>query len=245
MTEQHIDVETTVTEIVKSLGGESVDELLAGQADKPLNADYLFRTENVVAELKRLEKDLSEDPAHQAAVQRLFEDFEREGLLKIYGTVKIDARKLPQECAYRLTDLYKGTIEQHVRKANRQIKSTKKHFDIPAAKGLLIVAHDGNFGLEPEGAVNLVARCLKGPYHNQIDWLIYFTANMSVGLPGTDSNILPVVTAPRKKTTVFPKELPSKIVEKWNEIQSARLGVPITKVKGRSPQDLDHLKFRR
>ena len=116
---------------------------------------------------------------------------------------------------------------------------------MPDAKGLLLVAHDGNSGLDPEGAVNLVARCLKGPYHKDIDWLIYLTANMSVGLPGSDRIVRPIVSAPRYHPSEFPKELPSRIIDKWQELDSAHFGVPNTRFKGTSPEILDHFRFRR
>ena len=65
MNESLIPVEDAIDKIVQDIGGELVEDLLPKNAIKPLNADYVFKSYNVIAELKRLVKDISEDPAYK------------------------------------------------------------------------------------------------------------------------------------------------------------------------------------
>jgi len=43
----------------------------------------------------------------------------------------------------------RGLTALSVTKANTQIKATKQHFGLPDAKGLLILAVDGNYSMNP------------------------------------------------------------------------------------------------
>ncbi len=249
MNEKLIPIEDAIDEVVQSIGGDLVEDLLPKNANRPLNADYVFQSDNVIAELKRLAKDISEDPAYQKALQKMFDDFAREGLYipppSPTSRVVVQARELPEECAYRWIDLLKPKIEQHVRKASKQIKSTKNLLNMPDAKGLLIAVHDGNYGLDPETAINLISRSLKGKQHSHIDWVVYFSANMPAGVPNDDRNVQPFISAPRYQPSDFPKELPEKFYAAWIEYEERFYGVKIETVKAKKLEDIDKIKFRR
>jgi hypothetical protein len=55
-----IDVEATFTDFIRAYGGEVGRDLFGASPDFA-NADYVFRSRKVVAELKRLVEDKSED----------------------------------------------------------------------------------------------------------------------------------------------------------------------------------------
>src|SRR5271157_5057945 len=55
---QSILVETCFNSFVKQIGGELVSELMPKGVDAGRNADYVFRKEAVVVELKCFQKDL-------------------------------------------------------------------------------------------------------------------------------------------------------------------------------------------
>ena len=57
---QQIDVEKAFADFVRGFGGEVVEDIVGASPDFR-NADYLFRSNRVVAELKRVVEDKSED----------------------------------------------------------------------------------------------------------------------------------------------------------------------------------------
>ena len=54
----HFDIEPTFNEFVRTFrSGKAVRELLTNPSNLPLNADYLFPEDKIIAELKCLEKN--------------------------------------------------------------------------------------------------------------------------------------------------------------------------------------------
>jgi len=49
-----IDIEAAFDEFVQDLGGYKISDLIEDKSAMPQNADYLFREQNVIAELKTL-----------------------------------------------------------------------------------------------------------------------------------------------------------------------------------------------
>jgi len=68
-------------------------------------------------------------------------------------------------------------------KANRQIKETKKYFDAPDAKGLLLLVNDGNYMLTPAMMKYLLSRSLPKKYSG-INSAIYISVNEELTTPG-------------------------------------------------------------
>src|SRR5216683_1890469 len=122
---------------VQSIGGEIVPRCAQE------SADYIFRAEKVVAELKTLEEDSL--PSHVQKLSALFENWQRRGLIRVFGTATIDIQTVPQELQREWLDLIEPPIEGIIRKANGQIRSTKEVHQLSAAKGLLLIVNDGNF----------------------------------------------------------------------------------------------------
>ena len=122
---------------VQSIGGEivprGVDE----------SADYLFRPEKVVVELKTLVEDST--LAYAKKLYPLTNDWQRRGLVRGFGTFSVELHTLPLECQQEFLNLLEASIERVIRKANGQIRSTKEVHKLPNAKGLLLIANDGNF----------------------------------------------------------------------------------------------------
>ena len=50
-----LPIEQSFDRFVERFGGTKISDLISDQANMPLNADYIFRDHNVVAELKTLE----------------------------------------------------------------------------------------------------------------------------------------------------------------------------------------------
>src|SRR6266567_7159531 len=137
-----LHIESSFNEFVKEFNGELVSELLPANPSFD-NADYLFRNDNVVAELKCLEKDILDGIDFKAKLNVLYDTWVRKGLVRpAWGTVEINTATLPIQCQQEIHSIIKNPIERTIKKANRQIRETKEHFNLPNAAGLLLLAND-------------------------------------------------------------------------------------------------------
>lgn len=183
--EPRIDIETEFATCVRKIGGEVLADRL-GPSPPFKNADYLFNADNVVAELKCLQRDTRTEPTFKERVQALHLQWHREGKVPMprgQGTVRVNSRTLPEECQAQLSDLLTSRLKNVVQKANDQIKSTREHLALPEAKGLLLLANDGDMIFQLSVVMHTLHRVLHGKYR-QISSVIYFTGNDPVMCPG-------------------------------------------------------------
>ena len=172
-----IPIRETFDAAVKDSGGEVISELMSDTGKLAKNADYLFRAEQVIAELKCLESDLTKSAEYQAKLERLHGSWVARGLVAPLAPGMrriINARNLPLPCAHELIDTVKPVIEKRVRKANEQIKQTKRTLNMPRAYGLLILANDGNYAIGPEPLIKFCVPLPDGhklQQHQRIDLL--------------------------------------------------------------------------
>jgi hypothetical protein len=153
-----MDVEQAMARVIRSAGGELVSDLLPAGPNLPNNADYLFREYNVIAELKRLEKDRDESAEFREKRNQLYRTWMDQGKVPpppAIGTVRIELRNLPLDCALEFISLYREPIRNRISGTNKQIKSTKRLLNMEDAVGLLIFVHDGDYSITPETVLNL------------------------------------------------------------------------------------------
>jgi hypothetical protein len=121
---------------VKEFGGEVLIE-----NSKHKLADYLFRKQNVVAELKCLTQD--QTVAMNDRVAELIRQWVRKHN-KPPRPEFLSIATAPPEIKIPWLNFLRSDIENIVRKANRQIRSTKNACHLPTAKGLLLVFNERN-----------------------------------------------------------------------------------------------------
>jgi hypothetical protein len=159
---------------VSDFGGEVLPEVHSVPY-----ADFLFRGDGVVSELKTLEEDKSAD--YERKLQALSADWMRRRLILGYGTFQISLPRLPQQCQREWLHVLEPPVEHLIRDANRQIRSTKEHLKLEGHRGLLLIANDGNFlHTDPTNYMILVSRVLKKkrdgkPRFPHIDGVVYFS----------------------------------------------------------------------
>lgn len=179
-----IDVPTEVAACVKQLNGVVLDEVLKNPTFA--NADYWFPEANVVGELKCLTEDPSANSTFTENLSKLYASWVKRGLVPPLEAKRtnINLADLPVRCTREFIDPVKKRLEaSSIKKANRQIRETKKHLGAPTAKGLLLLVNDGNYLLPPSMMAHLLGRILNGQ-HSNISTVIYFSANMNVDVPG-------------------------------------------------------------
>lgn len=183
---ENIEVESFFNDFVKDFGGELVSEII-GHSTTFKNADYLFRKENVIAELKCLKKNLFEDKEYSYKFNQLTSRWIDKGLINGSQLLQwlFGREILPQKCYKDIIKLAKPQIERALHKANKQIKETKEYFNLKDAKGLVLIANDGNYAFENKHFFLLICEILQMPQfkNSVIDGYVYFTVNMTARIP--------------------------------------------------------------
>ena len=173
-----IDIEREMDRVVRACGGQVISDLV-GASPPFANADYLFERENIIAELKCLSTDKTDDAKVKAAVQKLFDRYVKLGRippLPRYGRFRIQSQTFPIEFQKELYRIHARPIKRRFRKANQQIKEARAELGKPDAHGLVVLVNDGNYQLEPAQLLAAVDVAL-GRDFSAVDSVIMLTVN--------------------------------------------------------------------
>jgi hypothetical protein len=241
-----IDVPNEIAACVRQLNGIVLDDVLEHPTFQ--NADYWFPDANVVAELKCLTEDLTTNAIFNESVSALHASWVKRGLVPrlTAGRARMNLRDLPPKCAREYVDPIKKRLEAStIKKANRQIRETKKHFNVPDAKGLLILVNDGNYMLPPTMMAPLLYRILKGQ-HSSINSVIYFLVNETASIPGIDMPSLFWIDALVPGREPVSLEFRKALRAAWMAHHSSLVPGPIFEIEGNTHADLiDNIQFVR
>jgi hypothetical protein len=237
-----IDVEASFAEFVRFFGGEVVEDS-HGTSLPFSNADYIFKDQNVIGELKRLVDNKSKDEDIQAKIQAKFDAWMRDGTIDpIYGRVSISSHTLPERCQRELIDIFKPALQKRILKANKQIRETASSFGMPDAKGLLFIANDGNYALEADAAVYLIHRIL-GNDCSSINSVVYFTVNMTASSPVTEKYVFVWVHTSRKKIIEpVDHQFVMSLFDAWRSHLERMRNEPIEKILAKQG-DLESIRY--
>lgn len=142
-------------------GAEFIDDLaLTPEQQAAQKADFFFNNRTIIGELKSL-KTSTEDKIE--AILRPYENtpewphfYGEQEIQKILNFLP-DKDKLNAKLFNAVTDSIEGIVE----KANRQIRMTKKTFNLPSAGGLLIILNDLVDILSPDILASRVRKCFQ------------------------------------------------------------------------------------
>ena len=238
-----IDIAKELATCVSRLEGIVLDEHLHQPTFN--NADYWFPAAKVVAELKCLTEDLSTKSDFNASVAALHRSWVKRGLLPRPSTerVRLDLRELPLKCAREFIEPIKKRLEGGIKKANRQIRETKLHVDVTEAKGLLLIANDGNYMLPPSMMLHLLPRILKGQFSN-INSVVYFSVNELVSTPGLKMPSLFWIDALVPTRDPVALEFRTALKTTWLKHLSDLIPAPIFEYEGiAEPEFIDNIRF--
>lgn len=242
-----MEVEETFNAFVEDFGGELVGKHFIGSGNAPKNADYFLDGRAVVAELKCLEKDYFSNRQVAEKLNRMMNRWAREGLLRPEhvedGRFRTD--DLPRECGLEVYKLFYGPVKEAVEKANKQIKETKKYFNLPDAKGLLILANDGNYSLSPKLSMQILGWLLPNRYTG-IDSFIYFTPNMRLAAPQYDRQVHVWISGPsRPSANAVGPEYLRQICKGWTSFLERRTGEEVTEFVADDHDVIDTMRLLR
>lgn len=224
-----IDIETEFPRAVRRAGGEVVEDLLDTRSPAVANADYLFRFDGVVAELKCLDKNVVADPDFAAKLGRLYDQLMKEGRAPlVFGRVRVsvaDIAKYDERAAHEFLEPYRQRLGKVLKKANSQLKETAAHFGIARPKGLLLLANDGDLGYEFDLVLYLLNRLLQDRY-GSINTILYFTANLTVEVPEFQpARIWAPLESPGRP--MIGDELLGRLTTAWMERVATLTGGPV------------------
>jgi len=134
----------------KRLGSENIDKLALTPTQRSSEkADFFLNDRAIICEVKKLQSDL------QGKIDRLLEPIIRDENAPIfYGEWPLEKilKNFPNgDKIYRqIFDAVTSAVQTFVRKANRQIRTTREVFGLPRAGGVLIVVNDLVEVLSPE-----------------------------------------------------------------------------------------------
>lgn len=177
-----IDIEQELNEVVVTLGGMRVDQIV-GKNPPFRNADYVFPNEPCVVELKCLEKD--QMPEFPDKLAELIHDWIRKGVIPPLppGRSIVETKDLPIDCQRQAAKIYRKPLLDVLDNANQQLRATKKHLDMLDSPGLLLLANNDNKLLELDPLLYSLASALKADQTGKrrdtsINQIVYFTANL-------------------------------------------------------------------
>ena len=233
-----------MNEYVREFGGSLVLDALGTRSPSFPNADYVFRSDGVVAELKCVSEDKSEDRRMQSNIEQLFERFVKAGRIPDpgYGEYRFYSKDCPVEFQRDLYRILARPIKKRLDKANRQIKLTKKHLEMPEAHGLVLLANDGNYRLEPAQFAHAVKIAL-GQDFSGIDSLVLFTANLLSVLPGQEKHVLSWTVASRVGHPSPPEKFLNRFFVGWTRHVGRKIGEDIPLIGPIGHQNLEAMKY--
>ena len=173
----HINVEEIFDELVREHGGAIVLREKIGKSPDFANADYVFHSEKVIAELKCLMDDNIDSPGTQAKLNSTIDKYHAEGKILTKEITEETWRGLPQELQNDIYTITTHSIRARINKANQQIRETKAKLGMDEYSGMLIIANDGLESIPPPAFVHAIARHLNN-HCREIDLFIFLTANI-------------------------------------------------------------------
>jgi len=163
-------------EFVKRTGGELIAPLITRQ--KVQNADFLFRHDRVVIELKVLETEFLDAPSVVSKIEAAF-DRNPNG----------DPNDLTAPLGRELFKILRAPLQRIIKKANRQIRETKQELGLVGWRGIIVMVNDGFRALAPDLVMRLCSDILAGESYSSADAFIYQT-NHYIEVPGNPYALL-------------------------------------------------------
>ncbi len=129
----------------------------------------------------------------------------------------------PREYISDLLRLFRPALSRILKKANTQLKETKRELDLPNTPGVLLLINDDFISLEPRFITGIICEILTHSY-SSIDAFVYLTLNHYVDIPGNNyANLLwiPVYSerAPDSLTDFI-----NKLGSQWFQFLEAETG---------------------
>src|ERR1700735_2510765 len=177
-----LPVESTFDEFVPTVSGEKIPRVNDRQ-----RADYLFRSDSVIAELKCIERDI-DMPTYAEKLTARMRDWQRAGFFRIYGTTAVSPGEVAKPCQDDWLELREKPLQRLLVRANKQTRQTKEDFGLPNATGVLLIANEAQLSESPMNLAIYLARILRKikaepeceQLYSNIHYIVVFAVNLIV-----------------------------------------------------------------
>jgi hypothetical protein len=188
------------------------------------NADYVFHSEKVVAELKCLMEDNSGSPNNQVKINAALERFYSAGKMKAKVIDEAAWPNLPKELQDEIYSITTHSIRARVKKANRQIRETKAKLRLDSYSGVLFIANDGLVSMPPAAFIHATLNCVEKDGEN-INCFVFFTVNMFAVVKNTSVPVLFWMPMQMEKPEKVDDKFTKRIGVSWQAMIKKKLGV--------------------
>jgi len=134
-----ISVESEFDKFVEQFGGQKISSLLSSKALMPLNADYIFSSHNVVAELKTLSGLFSGETGFESLKQAFIDAGSNADQ---FAAFLRGSDQLPARAQDLVRSRIRRGLEKRIRAARKQLKKSKEMFGDKDTKSLILIASD-------------------------------------------------------------------------------------------------------
>ncbi|MBD2655434.1 hypothetical protein H6G45_18525 [Synechocystis sp. FACHB-383] len=165
---------------VQNIEGQKISNIIS-EAPSFQNADYVFRNGNVIAELKTLQTDFGVTNSFKDKHIKLLQNYISDNRMPFSAIFHNTER--PKEYSKDLLRLFRPPLCRILKKANKQIKETKKELSLENNSGIILLVNDGFISLEPRFIISIICEILSHSY-SSIDAFVYLTLNHYVDIPG-------------------------------------------------------------
>jgi len=182
MVPKHIQIEPAFNEVVRNCGGLVLEEALPYAPDFQ-NADYVFHSELVIAELKCLSDDNIQSESNLAKASRVVREGNQKGSVPFSEFDMENWKRMPKDMQTNLYRVFTANVKRRISKANKQIRETRENLGLSEYAGLLLIANDGVTSLNPASFIHAVQLALQQDFR-EIRHFVFFTVNLYAKIRG-------------------------------------------------------------
>lgn len=210
------DIEAAFDEAVYATGGIRVTDR-TGRAPPFANADYLFESRYLIAELKTLQQDYFSDPRVVEKASRIYAEAHARGGTRMvaYGRGRVSSDKFDEPYRTQLHDLYRVPFQRVVAKAHDQIAETKRQLGLDGYRGLFLLANQGHTALDPWHVVQLLKETLADRAFPDIHYTVFFTVNLKANIEGFPNGAACWLPLLRPGTEPMPASFEKRLRKAW------------------------------
>ncbi|ALF58635.1 hypothetical protein [Psychrobacter urativorans] len=216
--EHDLDIEDTWQKFVKLQDGKVLSDDFGTSVDFA-NADFWFEKDRVIIELKEIQTEFLDK--NKEKIQDLINKYVKKDNLSLKD---IFAGNFPDSFWSDYVRLVRPAISRILRKANKQIKETRKYLEYPEARGIVVLVNDGFTSFSAQTVLGLVCNILVNIY-SSIDGFVLLTVNSYVAIE--NSNIPCQVWIPSYSPGIEYTSLPDFVNElgrEWRKFIDTLIG---------------------
>jgi hypothetical protein len=220
-----INVEETFDELVRDFPGAVVVKEKLPKSPSFHNADYVFHFEKIIAELKCLTEDNVDSPSNQLKLGKLINEWFATGKIKSKHIDESSWRDLPMELQNKIYETTTSSVRNQIKKANIQIRETKRELRLYDYSGMAILANDGIASLSPAAFIYAAQQVLA--YHfSEIRYFIYLTANLFTHLREAPMPTLFWIGFDMQKGPKMDTLFTDRLGHNWRSLVCRKTGLP-------------------